>query len=577
MSMQQPTRPSALRRYAPFLAIIVVLAIAGVAFALTQSDDDGDDDTSSGDVEAALTFDEAVDEGIDTDDWKDCDQDTGRVAIPYPFTPPCVQPVAEGDDNGGATAPGVTADSIKVVSYITDPDINAAVSGALGGVGVDTDAALTEDTVGAYVEILGEHYETYGRAIDLQFYRGTGTALDEVAARNDARRIIAMEPFAVIGGPTQSPAFSEELAAAGVVCIQTCALAPRAEFALENRPYIYSIGPLPEQAQTHAANFVGTQLAGKNAEFAGDQAMHDQERVFGYVAYNTNDGYYTPMIEQFVNQLRDEFDTEIVLQREFLLDLAVNAEEAQSFVAAMKDAGVTTVLFSGDPFMPQFLSQAATDQDYHPEWVIGSTVLVDTTALARGFDQEQWAHAMGISLPAARGEQEVQTDYLLHQWQFCEEPASNAYDTHAQRALLLVTGIHMAGPNLTPESFEAGWFKYPPSGGIPTDALVSRGEHDIWPDLDVGGSDDVTVIYWDPEATGTDETGQEGVGMYRYVNDGERIRPEGWGDDLELPLFDDSQSVTLVEDFSGENLLPEYESPCGGPAVAVPDGRDSSG
>ena len=51
---------------------------------------------------------------------------------------------------------------------------------------------------------------------------------------------------------------------------------------------------------------------------------------------------------------------------------------------------------------------------------------------------------------------------------------------------------------------------------------MSRGNRDVWPDFDWGGSDDMALIWFDPEATGEDETGNEGVGMYRYANGGER-------------------------------------------------------
>jgi hypothetical protein len=58
---------------------------------------------------------------------------------------------------------------------------------------------------------------------------------------------------------------------------------------------------------------------------------------------------------------------------------------------------VTTVVFLGDPVMPIYLTKAATDQNYYPEWIITGTVLTDSTALGRNYDQTQWAHAFGIS------------------------------------------------------------------------------------------------------------------------------------------------------------------------------------
>jgi hypothetical protein len=54
-------------------------------------------------------------------------------------------------------------------------------------------------------------------------------------------------------------------------------------------------------------------------------------------------------------------------------------------------------VFLGDPIMPIYLTKAATDQNYFPEWIITGTVLTDTTVFGRLYDQKQWAHAFGIS------------------------------------------------------------------------------------------------------------------------------------------------------------------------------------
>ena len=45
----------------------------------------------------------------------------------------------------------------------------------------------------------------------------------------------------------------------------------------------------------------------------------------------------------------------------------------------------------------------------------------------------------------------------------------------------------------------------------PTVPQVSRGEHDVWPEFDWGGIDDVGILWWDPTATGPDEVGAEGT------------------------------------------------------------------
>ena len=64
-------------------------------------------------------------------------------------------------------------------------------------------------------------------------------------------------------------------------------------------------------------------------------------------------------------------------------------------IARMKEAGVTTIIISTDPLIPANITKEATAQNYFPEWVIGPSVLADTTIFGRTFDQEQWAHALG--------------------------------------------------------------------------------------------------------------------------------------------------------------------------------------
>ncbi|HEU4841632.1 MAG TPA: hypothetical protein VFT09_09325, partial [Ilumatobacteraceae bacterium] len=158
------------RRWGPIAAIVVVVAVvAGVLIATSGGDDDGGDDaatestaaaatdapastaapgstapaTTSGDTEPAdtasgstapagggeitypLSFSDAEEQRIEVEWDERCDTERGQIAVPDYFAPECYAPF-EGD-NGGATAIGVTADSIKVVYYISqeeDPIIN---------------------------------------------------------------------------------------------------------------------------------------------------------------------------------------------------------------------------------------------------------------------------------------------------------------------------------------------------------------------------------------------------------------------------------------------------------------------
>ena len=101
------------------------------------------------------------------------------------------------------------------------------------------------------------------------------------------------KPFAVVGAPT-TDAWAQEIANAGIVCV-ACGSTESAEKVAENAPYWWPTGMNPEQADAHLVEMVGKQLVGKPAEFAGDEAMQSEERVFGWIQAETEtDEYKAP-------------------------------------------------------------------------------------------------------------------------------------------------------------------------------------------------------------------------------------------------------------------------------------------
>jgi hypothetical protein len=112
----------------------------------------------------------------------------------------------------------------------------------------------------------------------------------------------------------------------------------------------------------------------------------------------------------------------------------------------------------------------------------------------------------------------------------------------------LFTGIQLAGPDLTPESFRDGLFSYAPTGGYTTNWGVSWGTG-LWESADYTAADDVTLVWWDPTAKGpheAQEAGDSGDGMYRYVDGGKRY---GRGELAAAhPSFFDPKGTTLLYD-----------------------------
>jgi hypothetical protein len=124
-----------------------------------------------------------------------------------------------------------------------------------------------------------------------------------------------------------------------------------------------------------------------------------------------------------------------------------------------------------------------------------------------------------------------------------------------------------AGPQLTPQTFAKGLFEFPPTGGAKsghvTSPTVSYGRHGLWDKppwnlVDLTAYDDVTEIWWDRSASGPDEVGNNGVGMYRYVDGGKRYLP---GQHPQAPpkAFDPNGAPTILNAIPDGEKPPEYE------------------
>jgi hypothetical protein len=568
----EPPRPAwtrAVKRYGPFVVVVLVVGIAVAVFG--GGSDDGDDGGGAGTETATVDNEELIRSGPMTPERAEllgedvefgptCDAERGTLALPTVQAPPCVEPF-EGD-NGGATSTGVTDDTVKIIYYQSDPALDPAGAALVSATGADVDPDSALGVVADYAAVYNEMFETYGRTVEIETYMGTGAGSDLEAARNDAIAIAEREPFAVIGGPQQaSPVFASELGARGVVCGVNCATALPEEIVEEYYPYLWQVGPTPDQAAALTAEMFGNLAGPGPAELAGDPALQEQDRVYALVHYDTPDGDHQAVFEALRDQLAEngiDLETDV----SFELDFNQMQDNARTIISRLKESGVTTVIYYGDPLTPASLTQEATAQDYQPEWLLGPNLLADTTILARQTDQEQWSHGFGMALNAARGERSTEDAWRLYEWAYGSPPDNNTVGVIEPAVRGVFTGIHMAGPELTPETFRDGLFRAPVAGGGPTSPQVSRGEHDVWPDLDLGGSDDSGILWFDPEATGEDETGAEGTGMYRYANGGERYTLGNFPDSPEeAGLFDVDSSVTVYDELPEEDQVPDYPPP----------------
>jgi len=565
MIPQQPTAPpraSAVRRFGPLVAILAAIAlIAGVA-SLGRSDKKEASVAGTGssgrgaerDRSLPVTYAEAKKDGTLASGsfGPNCDPRTGRIKMPTVYAPPCV--TAPKGVKGGATAKGVTATSIIVVLYqAADQDLAAILQSKLDP------QSKVEQTEEAFIDMFQHEYNTWGRKLVVKRLKGTG--VDETSARADAVKVAdELGAFASLNGPSQAPAYADELASRGVLCIG-CGLGVPDSTYQTNAPSMW--GPLqtPEQFLVNVGDYIIERLLNRNAVHAGDPAFRARKRRFGIVHFEQDPPVFTSLSKTVAEQGAKRGFKAAVNLSYLLTPLEKLPEQARTIIAKLKDEKVTTVIFLGDPIMPINLTQIATEQKYFPEWIITGTVLTDSTTLGRVYDTQQWSHAFGVSsIPVPTGQQQAE-GWRLHKWYFGTDPIAVkttplVYDDISQFFL----GVHMAGPKLTPQTFRGGMFHYPVSGGGPTNSQVSYGNHGFFAAPDYLAVDDMTEIWWDATAKGPDEQGVQGTGMVRYANGGRRYLP-GKMPDRPDDGFKKPGSVTLLDSPPRGDRPPDYPSP----------------
>ena len=569
---------SSLRKWGPLIAIVVVAAV--VAVVVLAGGGGGDDEAADTSAPAAteapidsaapstdggggtaewtypLSFPQAEDLGIvDTIEWGDrCDVDRGRLKVTDYFAPFCMAPFS--GDNGGATDQGVTADEITIVQYM-GPDSDPIINYITDAIKVDDTNAQEQEVITRFMEYFQTYYEFYGRSINYVVYESTGLSNDEVTARADAQRIVEeYQPFAVIGGPALTNAFGDELAALETLCISCGGGSP--DWFAERDPYVWAIDGSAEQKQVHVVEFIGKQLVGKPASHAGEE-FQDTERKFGLV-YIESSAESQILADLMVERLTEvgAAPAEVI---PYQLDPGTIQQTASQVIAKLKASGVTSVILASDPVAPKDFTREATAQEYFPEWIVAAATLTDTTAFGRSYDQQQWAHAFGVTSLAVHLNPEKSGYWALYKWFTGTEPAADqSIGVYMPPFFLLMSALQSAGPDLTHENLAAAIRSFETEPAI-SQPWLTWGDHDIWDEPDYNGIDDATLFWWDSEATGPDENRKDGTGMLFYVDGGQRYLPGEWPSEDKLFLPDGAVDVYDTPP-AGEEP-PQYPSPAG--------------
>ena len=448
----------------------------------------------------------------------DCDRSTGRIKVPMKYAPPCVVSWPAGADNGGATSSGVTGNTIKVV--------------ALSGMIEDGNGATSSDVQQAWKDTLAvfQHtYRTWGRQVSLTVIDEGEQQLDEVQQRALATQIADMHPFAVLVGAGFTTV-TEVLAQDKILTDDATAASDTAQ---SDAPYVWTNFSAPEELTiANAANVIGRGLAGQNAQWAGTALQH-QKRVFGLIYPNDADPkVFNRYFAQYGVTIKDELSYPAA-------QITSYQEVAPTLITRLKADGVTTVIDNGDFEFNPIITHAATSQLYFPEWFVAANGGADISLFERANDQQQWGHAFGIGeIALAPGGWNPQIStfkwyYGSHvpAW-YNDHPAPDA-ERMMSNWLLLFAGIQLAGPDLTPATFQAGMFADPPNGGSACGCITSwldafGNQGVLGSQANYFSSGDYNEFWWDTSVGKDELTGVDGPGFNRYMNGGQRRRLGQW-------------------------------------------------
>lgn len=385
-----------------------------------------------------------------------------------PYSPPCE---TFSGSNGGATWQGVTSTAINVsIRETTDQSFQNTLAQLAGAQLQDTNAD-NERTLNALVTYFNTHFQFYGRKIVLHFYTGQGSLANELqgygqaAAEADAETARGMKVFADL--TAESEPYATALwnqGGPGAVMGFGDPYMPNS-WHTQHAPYDWSIATDGTKVATAAANYAVARLCSPTgnpqppAAYAG-AGINTKPRVFAGIAPENELYKDSASVFQKIMGAHGCNVTPYYYQ----LDLGTESQQASTLVGQMKNAGITTIICGCDPIFPVYLSGAAAQQGWFPEFIDIGTALTDQDYVGQLYNQQFMAHALGISPNAPTIPYTETIGYAAYKTQRSDEPSFFVNLIYLQLDMFAI-GVQMAGPDLTPLNFQAGMFKFPPKEG----------------------------------------------------------------------------------------------------------------
>ena len=433
----------------------------------------------------------------------------------------CV-PAWTGDDNGGATAFGVTKDEVRI--GLTIGESAAEPEGPIDYEFSETDTENMHHYK-VWQTYFNERFEMYGRK--MRFVLAKQSITDEDQQRQSVQKFKEHGTFAITaGGYGQASSAQAETVRQKIIDFGSV-LNP-CSFYRGNHPYAYSFIIDGCRARMMHTELACKQFAGKPPGSLNEEKdlfmSYTEPRVWGLILYQDESHYGgTSAYEDDMAKCGVKFAE----KQEF--NLTSSQQDIAGTMAKMKRAGVTTIIIATEVYTPIVLTAEATKLQYFPEWVQIGLEIPDS---ARLYDQDQARHMVGLAgleIPRHKTDRDYYRAYKEI------DPEGDPEDVAFRSLQQIAGGIQGAGPKLTPQTFWEGLQKLP-----------HRTPDPVWSVGGGFGPDDFTymdytsLIWWDPAGK---DPNSSSAGAWQFVYFGKRFKV-GELPSEPVPWFDKSQSIT---------------------------------
>jgi len=461
------------------------------------------------------------------------------IQTPDPQSPPCVNYVDPNASNGGSTYQGVTGNTI----YVAWPNLGAFVE--------------HQNNSPSDVELLAQyfnnHFQFYGRHIVIKSFSPSSVAFStptvaqmQQDATNVAKQLNPgvgiFASLSYLGANGAEHYYYDDLGKQNykILSVNSIASASTEAYFDSQAPYEWNTVPGLDYTEQNLASMICGTLNQKAPAYVGLPApgtTWPAKRVFGMTYAREADNGPYPDRGPLLNAMG-------ACQAPIKYDKEDNNNSSQVAVD-LKNAGVSSVVCTCGGLVLASIMQAAAQQQYFPEWIVqpygfqekDSTGYNGAGSTSTYPESEESHQIIGLTYEnrfTAPEQQfwyqalrEVDPSYAYN------DNVADIYDYYRYEELMvLASGIQLAGPNLTPQTFQDGLFKarFPdPGHGQPPyyQALVGfgPGKHSFFTDA-------APVWYGTQDQNYT--TAEPRTGSFCYVDRGLRFTAGQWPSALDF-------------------------------------------